>query len=146
MMRLGSMVVAMAFGVGLVAGPAVAGQDAPRKLVAPVRGEAAVEITPPNTQVKGNDVVTTILVKNVSSGPIAGFRVQENWFNKANEALSGDEYRHRTPLQVNEVIEVVLTVPRGRVVGARNQYQFTHANGTIKTAVNKALTLPKKPS
>ena len=146
MMRLGSMMTAIALGVGLASAPLVAEQDAPRKLVAPVRGEATVELTPPNTQVKGENVVTIFLIKNTSKGPIAGFKVQENWFNKSNEALSGDEYRHPRPFQVDEVIQVTLTVPRARVVGARNQYQFSHANGAIKTTVNKTLTLPKKTS
>jgi hypothetical protein len=142
MMRLGSMVLAMTLGIGL---GAVAAQEAPRKLVAPVRGAANVQITPPNTVIKGDNVVTTIRVKNVSKGPIAGFRVQENWFTKNNEALSGDEYRHRQPFQVNEVIQITLTVPRARVVGARNQYQFSHVNGDIKAEAVKSLDLPKPP-
>jgi hypothetical protein len=140
MMRLGSMVLAIALGVGLSAAGA---QDAPRKLVAPVRGDANVQITAPNTVIKGDNVITTIRVKNVSKGPIAGFKVQENWFTKNNEALSGDEYRHPRPFQVNEVIVVTLTVPRARVVGARNQYQFSHVNGTIKAEAVKSLDLPK---
>ncbi len=140
MMRLGSLVLAIAFGVGL---SGAAAQDAPRKLVAPVRGDANVQITTPNTVIKGNDVVTTIRVKNVAKGPIAGFRVQENWFTKGNEALSGDEYRHPRPFQVNEIIQITLTVPRARVVGARNQYQFSHVNGAIKYEVVKSLDMPK---
>jgi hypothetical protein len=143
MMRLGSMILAGAVAVGLAAASVVAGQDQPRKLVAPVRGDAAVEVTPPDTRISGNDVVTTMRVKNVSTGPIAGFRVQENWFNKANEALSGDEYRHPRPFQVNEVIQIKLTVPRARVVGARNQYQFSHANGAIKPKSVKTLEMAK---
>jgi hypothetical protein len=142
MMRLGSMFVAVAFGVGLSANAVVSGQEAPRKLVAPVRGEAAVEITQPDTKISGNEVVTTMRVKNVSTGPIAGFKVDENWF-KGNEALSGDSYRHQRPFQVNEVIQITLRVPRSRVVGARNQYQFSHANGTIKPRSVKTLDMPK---
>lgn len=144
MMRLGSMCLAIAVGVGLSAGPVVAGQDTQRRLVAPVRGEAAVEITAPDTKVGGNDVITTFRVKNVSTGPIAGFRVAEDWY-KGNEALSGDTFRYMRPLQVGEVIEVTLKVPRSRVVGARNRYQFSHANGTIKPTTVKSLELTKKP-
>lgn len=142
MMRLGFKIVAVALGVGLSASAVVAEQTTQRKLIAPVRGEAPVEITAPDTRVQGNDVVTRIRVKNISTGPIAGFKVDENWF-KGNDALSGDSYRHGRPLQVSEVIEITLTVPRARVVGARNQYQFSHANGTIKTTVVKSLDLPK---
>jgi hypothetical protein len=81
-------------------------------------------------------------VKNVSALPIAGFRVQENWY-KGNEAISGDTYRHPRPLQVGEVIEIKLSTPRARIVGARNQYQFAHANGVVKPKTVKSLDLPK---
>jgi hypothetical protein len=142
MMRLGSMCMAIAVGLALTGGPVTAEQNAPRKLLSPVRGEANIEITPPDTKVGGNDVLTTMRVKNVSNGPIAGFKVEETWF-KGNDSLSGDIYRHPRPLQVNEVIQITLKVPRARVVGARNLYQFSHANGTIKTKPVKSLDLPK---
>ena len=141
MMRLGWLIGAVALGVGLSAGPVLA-QGATRKLVAPVRGEAPVELTAPDTKAVGNDIVTTIRVKNVANAPIAGFKIDENWY-KGSEAISGDSYRHRTPLQPGEVIEIKLTTPRARIVGARNQYQFSHANGTIKPTTVKSLELPK---
>jgi hypothetical protein len=142
MMRLGSLVVAIALGVGLSASSVVAGQDAPRKLVAPVRGEAVVEVTPPDTKIGATEIVTKIRIKNVSKGPIAGLRITETWY-KGQEALSGDVYRHPRPIQVDEVIEATLTVPRTRVVGARNRYDFAHANGAIKA--NAVKTLPAPP-
>jgi hypothetical protein len=148
MMRLGSLVVAIAFGVGLTASSVVAGQDAPRRLVAPVRGEAVVEVTAPDTKIGATEIVTKIRMKNVSKGPIAGLRITETWY-KGQEALSGDVYRHPRPLQVDEVIEATLSVPRSRVVGARNRYDFAHANGTIKANSVKSLPAPpdatKKP-
>ena len=146
-MRLGSLMVAIALGVGLSASSVVAGQDAPRRLVAPVRGEAVVEVTPPDTKIGASEIVTKIRMKNVSTGPIAGLRITETWY-KGQEALAGDVYRHPRPIQVNEVIEATLTVPRSRVVGARNRYDFAHANGTIKANSVKSLPAPadaKKP-
>ena len=142
MMRVKFFIVAMV-GVGLTASAFVTGQDAPRKLVAPVRGEAVVEVTPPDTKIGASEIVTKIRIKNVSKGPIAGLRITETWY-KGQEALSGDVYRHPRPLQVDEVIEATLTVPRSRVVGARNRYDFVHANGTIKT--NAVKTLPAPPA
>ena len=139
MMRLGSLVVAIALGVGLTASAVVAEQDAPRKLVAPVRGEAVVEVTPPNTKLGATEITTTIRMKNVSKGPIAGLRITETWF-KGQDSLGGDVYRHPRPIQVDEVIEATLVVPRARVVGATNRYDFVHANGTIKA--NPVKTLP----
>jgi hypothetical protein len=143
MMRLGSLVVAIALGAGLSASSVVAGQDAPRKLVAPVRGEAVVEVTPPDTKIGATEIVTRIRIKNVSKGPIAGLRITETWY-KGQEALAGDVYRHPRPIQVDEVVEATLTVPRSRVVGARNRYDFAHANGTIKA--NSVKTLPAPPT
>lgn len=141
MMRLGWLIGAVALGVGLSAGPVLA-QDAPRKLVAPVRGEAQIELTAPDTKVVGTNVVTTIRVKNISTAPIAGFRVVENWFDRARQSVPGDTYRHPRPLQVNEVIVVTLTTPRKAGMGD-NRYDFSHANGAIKTKVVKTLDLPK---
>ena len=146
MKRLGLFIAAITLGVGLSANAIAADQDAPRKLVAPIRGEAVVELTPPQTKLGGDEVVTMIRIKNASKGPIAGFRVQETWF-KGNDPLSGDEYRHPRPFQVGEVIDVRLSVPRGRVTGARDpRYQFSHANGTIKTVPVKTLPAPPKPT
>ncbi len=145
MMRLGSIMVAVAFGVSLSASSVLTGQDAPRKLVAPMRGEAAVEITKPDTKAGATEVVTIILVKNVSTGPIAGLSIQENWF-KGNEPMSGDSYRHMRPLQVGEVIRVTLTTPRKIAAGRTNQYQFSHANGTVKPKLVPKLEAPPKPT
>jgi hypothetical protein len=141
-MRLGAMLVAVAVSVSLSAGSVGGEQAAPRKLVAPVRGVANVELTAPDTRVVGNNVVTTIRVKNVSSGPIAGFRIEENWFDRSRQAVPGDIYRHPRPLPAGEVIEVKLTTPRKAGMGD-NRYNFTHANGEIKTKVVPKLELPK---
>ena len=142
MKRLGSMVVAITVGAGLAAGPLFGEQEAPRKLVAPVRGEAAIELTAPDTRIVGTNVVTTMRMKNVASGPIAGLRIEENWFDRSRNPVPGDVYRHPRPWPVGEVIEVKLTTPRKAGMGD-NRYNFTHANGAIKTTVVKKLDLPK---
>lgn len=146
MKRLGSMILAVAVTTGLSA-VTLAGQTASRpKLIAPVRGVAAVEITAPNTKLTGSDVITTIRVKNVSSAPIAGFKVEENWY-KGQDPVGGDSYRHPRPLQPNEVIDITLKTPRARIIGARNQYQFSHANGEVKPKTVPKIDAPAaKPS
>ena len=123
MKRLGFLILITAVTTAMSAGASWAGQDtaAPRKLVAPVRGEANVEITKPDTKVIGNDVVTIIRVKNVAKAPIAGFKIEENWYTKAGDAMGGDVYRHPRPLQVGEIIQITLKTPRSRVVGRTNQ-------------------------
>src|SRR4029079_7372607 len=142
MMRQRLMVAAIVMAVGLPAPGAARGQDAPRKLVAPVRGEAKVEITKPDTKPGPKEVVTTMLIKNISSAPIAGLKIEENWY-KGNNAVGGDSYRHPRPLPPGEVIQITLRVPRDKIVGARNQYQFTHAHRTVKVTTVPKLELTK---
>ena len=103
----------------LLAAPLYGEQDAPRKLVAPVRGEAAIELTAPNTQIVGNNVVTTMRLKNVSSGAIAGLRIEENWFDRNRNPVPGDVYRHPRPWLVGEVIRRVSGEPVGRFLEHR---------------------------
>src|SRR5262245_58591634 len=141
MMRLGSMMAVLIMAVGFPAAGAFA-QETPHKLVAPVRGEAKVEITKSDTKPGPKEVVTTMLVKNISAAPIAGLKIEENWY-KGNNPVGGDSYRHPRPLPPGEVIQVTLRVPRDKIVGARNQYQFTHANGTVKVTTVPKLELPK---
>lgn len=102
------------------------------KLVSPVRGEAQIQFLNPVVKQEGNMIVTTIKVKNVSSAPIAGFKVDEFWYDKAGQPVTGaPTFRHRKPLMPGEVIDVVLRVPRVNGMD-RNQFKFEHQNGTIK--------------
>lgn len=114
-------------------------EGASKKLVAPVRGEALIGYLTPVTKPEGNMIVTTIRIKNLSSGAIAGLKVDEFWFDKAGQPVTGAQtFRYRKPLQPGEVIDVVLRVPRDDRMN-RNTYQFEHANGKIKTQQLKKL-------
>ncbi len=124
---IGLLLAPAAF-AGQAAPPA---QAAPRKLISPVRGEAQVEYTKPNTKVAGSEVVTVIVVKNVSALPIAGFKLEESWIDKAGTLSGGDTYRHPKPFMPGEVITVTLRTPRNNRM-ASNSYNFSHANGTVK--------------
>jgi hypothetical protein len=120
-----------------------AGQAATAKprLVPPVRGEAPLGYTKPVVKagkIEGKDfIITTIRVKNLATGSIAGLKVDEFWYDKAGDPVTGDTFRHPKPLQPGEVITVTLETPRNPKMD-RNQYNFSHANGTIK-----AQLLPK---
>ena len=110
-------------------------EGAPKKLVPPVRGEATIGYLKPVTKREGNMIVTTIRIKNLSSGAIAGLKVDEFWYDKAGDPVTGSQpFRWRKPLQPGEVIDVVLKVPTNPKMD-RNQYKFEHANGTIKTTL-----------
>jgi hypothetical protein len=108
-------------------------EGAPTKLVAPVRGEAELGYTTPVTKRAGNMIVTTIKVKNLSKGAIAGLKVDEFWYDKKGDPVTGSQpFRYRKPLQPGEIIEVELKVPTDPRM-FNNQYKFEHANGKIKT-------------
>jgi hypothetical protein len=116
--------------------PAAAPQPAaaPVRLAPPVRGEAELGYTKPVSKRSpdGKFVVTSIKVKNLSTGSIAGLKVDEFWYDKAGDPVTGDTFRYRKPLQPGEVIEVTRKTPVNPKMD-RNQYKFEHANGAIKT-------------
>jgi len=146
-MNFSQRTVALAAACAIIIAPAaIAGQTpapaapaAQRKLISPQRGDATVEITKPNTQAKGAEVITVIMVKNTSPAPIAGFKVEENWYDAGNTAIGGDVYRHPKPFMPNEVITVTLKTPKNPKMKT-NQYQFSHANGAIKPKTVPKLT------
>jgi len=139
MKRFGQWMVAFAV-VGLATGAATAQE---KKLIPPVRGEAQLDITKPATKVQGNEVVTTFVVRNpATTGAIAGLKVEENWYDKGGNPVTGDTYRHPRPLKSGEIISITLRTPRNPTMNS-NQYQFSHANGTIKTNIVPKLEVPK---
>jgi len=151
-MKLHQRTVAMAAALGILIAPvaiaqtpapaAPAAQAAPRKLISPYRGEATVEFTAPSTKRTGANVVTVIVVKNTSPGPLAGFRLEESWSDKSGNLAGGDTYRHPKPFMPGEIITVTLTTPANTRM-ASNSYNFVHANGTVKPKRVPKIDVPK---
>jgi hypothetical protein len=136
-------VAAVAVWTGAAGAPALAaqgtqgsGQQAPArpKFVRPVKGVAEIGYLKPVVKVEGNEVVTTIKIKNLSNGAIAGLRVDEFWYDKAGTMLPGDTQRVRQPILPGEVVTIILRTPKNPKMD-RNTYQFSHANGTIKAKI-----------
>ena len=130
MKRLGQWMVAVAV-VGLSTGGATAQEQASssRRFVARPRSRSPSR--PRGSS--GNEVVTTFVVRNpATTGAIAGLKVEENWYDKGGNPVTGDTYRHPRPLKSGEIISITLRTPRNPAMNS-NQYQFSHANGTIKT-------------
>ena len=83
----------------------------------------------------GKFVVTTIKVKNLATGAIAGLKVDEFWYDKKGDPVTGAApFRYRKPLQPGEVIEITLRTPVHPQMD-RSNLRFEHANGTIKTTI-----------
>jgi hypothetical protein len=120
---------------------AAGGQEAPkdqeRRFVPPVRGTADIEILAPKTKVEGDEVVTTIKIRNASRGAIAMLRVDETWYDKAGNAMPGDTQRYRKLFMPGEVIEMVLRTPKSPKF-FQNTFQFTHANGKVEVKTVKS--------
>ena len=132
----GALAVATGSAAAQAPKPAAApAQGAPPRLVAPVRGVAQIGYTKPvvkRGKVDGKDfVITTMQIKNMAAGPIAGLKVDDFWYDKGGNPLPSDSYRHPRPLQPGEVITVTLETPADPRMN-RNQWQFSHANGEIK--------------
>jgi hypothetical protein len=108
------------------------------KLVAPVRGEARIGVLKPDTKLVGKEVVTTIQVKNLMSAPVAGFRVEEFWYDKANNLVPGSREIVKRPIQPGEVLTITLRTPRDQRM-SRNNYRFSHANGAVKAETMTSL-------
>ena len=151
-MKVFQRTVALAAALGFLFAPAAFAQTpapaapaapaAPRKLISPFRGDATVEYTKPNTKRAGANVETTIIVKNTSPGPLAGFRLEESWSDASGNLAGGDVYRHPRPFMPGEVITVKLTTPFNARMKS-NSYNFIHANGNVKPKSVPKIDVPK---
>jgi hypothetical protein len=109
------------------------------KVATPIRGEAEIGYLKPVTSVdqKAGLVKTTIKVKNLSTtGSIAGLKVEEFWYDKEGNPVTGSKFRLKKPLQPGEVAEMLLETPKDPKMN-RNSYTFSHANGKIRTKAMK---------
>lgn len=113
----------------VAAAPTTQTPAAPVKYYKPVKGIAAIQIIPSASKKVGTDIVTTIKVKNMSSGSIALLKVDEYWY-AGKEVVTGDTQSWRKPFNPGEVIEITLKSPYKPGLTA-SQYQYSHANGKI---------------
>ncbi len=106
-----------------------------------VRGLARVQILAPETKVEGNEVISTIRVRNVSKGSITGFSVSEYWYDDQGNATPGSSRTHRKPFVPGEVLEIELRTTKNSKF-YQNQFEFSHANGEVRATVVKSLPKP----
>ena len=118
------------------------GAAARPRLLSPVRGVAEVHVTRPVTKRDGKMIVTTMRVQNKANGPIAGLKVDEFWYDKGGDPVTGGTFRNPKPLMPGEVIEVTIKTPSVPTMD-RNSYKFVHANGDVKTTNVAKIDLPK---
>jgi len=111
-----------------------------KKITPPVRGEAAVEYIQPVTKALPgqNKVQTTIKVRNISQAPIARLQITETWYDKGGAIVAGGKGVINGLLQPGEIQTIVIETPYNKSMSSNN-WNFTHANGSVKPAKVKTL-------
>ena len=130
--------LALTFALVVFAGvPAASAQDAtaqtPPKAVwiNPVKGTAEIQYVMGVPKPEKDLIVTTFQVKNMATAPIARLTIEEFWWDKNNNPVSGDKQFLKKPLAPGEVGTIVLRTPKNPSM-FRNSYKFSHQNGEIK--------------
>ena len=111
-------------------------------LVATQRGPAPIDYTQPRATREADFIVTTFLVRNQSENALAGFQVDEFWFDADGNTVTGDRVRFREPIMTGDVVEVELRVPRNPAMD-RSNYEFSHQNGDIEPSLVEELPEPE---
>ncbi len=154
MTRVHATVAATLFGASLIAGtlqaqtpqaPPMTSILAGKKFTPPIRGQADVEFMKPVTKREKNEVVTRIVVRNISNAPIPRLTVAETWYSKDSQMVGGSKGFVNGLLQPGEITTIEIRTPYDPKMNANN-WNFSHANGTVKTHLVKSLDVPKEPA
>ena len=116
-----------------------------RKIVPPYKGEAQVEFTQPVTKRNGDKVVTSIKVRNAAIGPLARLQVAETWYDKGGAIVAGGKGVIAGMIAPGEIQTITIETAFNAKMSSNN-WNFTHANGTVKVAKVKTLEAPKDPA
>ncbi|MGH9141682.1 MAG: hypothetical protein ACRD2I_11160, partial [Vicinamibacterales bacterium] len=101
-----------------------------KKFTPPFKGQAEVDFTKPASKNEKGMVTTTFLVKNNAPGPLLRLTVDETWYDAAGGLVTGGKGVINR-LEAGEVGAIKIETPYNPKMKANN-YNFTHANGTVK--------------
>ncbi|MBS1819922.1 MAG: hypothetical protein JSU08_18460 [Acidobacteria bacterium] len=151
MNRVHVAVAATLISTSMFAGAVVSAQStqqltpvlAGKKITPPFKGEATIDILQPVTKpIPGKNLVqTTIKVKNTAPGPIARLMVAETWYDGAGAIVAGGRGVINGFLQPGEVQTITIETPYNAKMKSNN-WNFTHANGTVKPNKVKSMDEP----
>ena len=96
----------------------------------PFKGQAELDYTKPVTKNEKGMVTTTIMVKNNASGPLLRLTIDETWYDAGGGLVTGGKGIINR-LEPGEVGTIKIETPFNPKMKANN-YNFRHANGTIK--------------
>lgn len=101
-----------------------------KKFTPPFKGQAEVDFTKPVTKRDKDMVVTTLQVKNTMNAPLLRLTIDETWYDKAGGLVTGGKGVVNR-IEPGEVATVKIETPFNAKMAANN-YNFSHANGTVK--------------
>jgi hypothetical protein len=102
----------------------------PAKFTTLVKGKAHIQVIQGTPKKVGDDMVTVLKIKNMSPAAIGLLKVDEFWYDKKMQLVSGDTQPYRKPFNPGEVIEITMKSPVKPDL-YRSQFKFTHANGDV---------------
>ena len=125
----------------VAAAPTTPAPAAPAKWVPPIKGVATIQIVQGPAKVVGKEIVTTIKIKNMSTGSINLLKADQEWYDKGDgkkrNMVTTATAMYRKPFLPGEIIELELRAPK---IGNPdiNRIIFSHANGKVDPKVVKA--------
>ncbi len=127
---VGASLVATAVFAQTPAAPPMTSVLAGKKFTPPFKGQADLDFTSPVTKNVNGMVTTTIMVKNNMNAPLLRLTIDETWYDAAGGLVGGGK-GVLPRLEPGEVGTVKIETPFNAKMKANN-YNFAHANGTIK--------------
>jgi hypothetical protein len=110
---------------------------APAKFTKMLKGKADIQVLQGAPKKVGNEMVTVLKIKNMSPAAISLLKVDEFWYDKKMQLVSGDTQAYRKPFNPGEIIAITMKSPVKPDL-YKNQFKFTHANGEVNpTPVKK---------
>ena len=112
------------------AAPATAAPALPAKFVKTLKGTADIQFIQMPSKKVGGDIVTVLKIKNLSPLAVSLLKVDEYWYDKTRQVVTGDSQPWRKPFMPGEVIEITMRSPYKPDLTS-SQYQFSHAGGHV---------------
>src|SRR3954463_2719905 len=135
---VGASLVATALFAQTPQAPPMTSVLAGKKFTPAFKGQADIDYTKPVTKRDKDMVVTTIMVKNNAVGPLLRLTIDETWYDAGGGLVTGGK-GVVARLEPGEVATGKIETPFNAKMKANN-YNFTHANGTIKPHAVPKLT------
>jgi hypothetical protein len=127
---VGASLVATAVFAQTPQAPPMTSVLAGKKFTPPFKGQADIDFTSPVTKNVNGMVTTTIQVKNNTNAPLLRLTIDETWYDAGGGLVTGGKGIVNR-LEPGEIGTVKIETPFNAKMKANN-YNFTHANGTVK--------------